>query len=146
MAILLAALAGTSLAGCSQDGSGSPLGGNTIGRKFTSENWGTLNAHPNAYRGAVVSFVGKVAVPFDARQTPPSLVVFTDPKGSTGVAVVAVNVDPGVKAGDYVSVEGRVLGEFTGSGPFLGSGVTRVLVQATSVVATAGPTAPSTGE
>jgi hypothetical protein len=113
---------------------------------FTSQNWGTLDANPDVYKGAAVSFVGKVAMAYDPAASPPSILVFAVPKSGSGITVVAVFTDPGVKAGQYVAVVGKVIGRFTGRGPFSGSDVSPVLVQATSVEATSGPPESGAGD
>lgn len=113
-------------------------------KRFTANNWGTLETNADVYAGTPVSFVGQVFSPFDRAATPPNIQVFVVPMGAGAVAVVAVDADPGVKPGGYVAVQGTVLGGFRGQGPFQGTeGMTPVLVQATSVAATAGPASES---
>ena len=128
------------LTGCSGGASDHPRTGTTRGGPFGAGNWHVLDADPDAYRGASVSFVGKVFAPYDAEQTPPIIQVFADPEGASGVAAVALAGDPGFRAGDYVTVKGTVLGAFRGRGAaFSGSGVTTVLIHGSSVTTAAAP-------
>jgi hypothetical protein len=137
---LAAVLAIGLLAGCSAGTSSLPPQAAAPVQRFTAGNWTTLAANPNAFRGSLVSFVGQVFQPFDKQSTPPNIQLFVLPMGVTAVAVVTIDSDPHVKNGSYVAVEGHVLGEFKGKSPFEGAtGVTPVLVQATSLEATAGP-------
>jgi len=109
-------------------------------KRFTANNWGTLEANPDVYAGTQVSFVGQVFSPYEGAASPPNIQVFVVPMGAGAVAVVAVGSDPGAKTGDYVAVQGTVLGGFRGKGPFESAeGMVPVLIQATSVVPTSGP-------
>ena len=110
---------------------------------LTADDWPALEAAPYAYAGRRVSFVGKVFAPFDRSAATPNIQVFVVPLGAAAVAVIAVDQDPGVMLGDYVAVQGDVLGGFEGTGPFRGvEGVVPVWVAATSVEATTGPPSP----
>jgi hypothetical protein len=131
-------------AGCSAVRSGRSALPGASRALVTTAQWNKVEADPNAFRGAPTAFVGRVFAPYDPRQTPPSIQVFAGPDQGKGVTVVAVASDPGVKAGGYVAVTGTILGEFKGAGmPFSGTGVTAVLVRATSVDATVAPPGPS---
>ncbi|MDR3687447.1 MAG: hypothetical protein P4L93_10875 [Coriobacteriia bacterium] len=101
--------------------------------------WGDVEADPSAFTGRTVSLVGEVFAPYDAQSSPPNVQMFVTSDEPVGAAVIAVNSDPGVKKGDHIAVKGRILGEYTGTGPFAGSGMTAVLVQAFSIEPTTFP-------
>lgn len=143
---IVAALVAASLTGCPASSSRLPFRETVRGEPFTAQNWDMIETNPDAYGGRQVTFVGRVFAPFDVRQMPANIQVFVNPKDATGVAVVAVATDPGVRPGDFVAVEGRIVGEFKGEGTFSGTGVAAVLVQASSLVATALPSSPSRSE
>jgi hypothetical protein len=145
-ASIAAALAVGTLAGCASGVPGQPSRSASRDTSFTAQDWHVLDADPEAHKGARVSFVGKVFSPFEAQQIPPNIQVFVNPVDASGVAVVTVAKDPGVKIGEYVAVEGTVLGRFEGTGPFSGADVTAVLVQASSIQPTATPTSPGSGD
>jgi hypothetical protein len=138
MAWALAVLAVSLTAGCSA-GQAFPEHAAVSTQQLSVGDWGDVEADPIAFTGRTVNIVGEVFAPFDAQSSTPNVQMFVNPDEPVGVAVIAVTSDPGFKKGDVIAVRGKILGEYRGVGPFAGSEMTPVLVEASSVELTASP-------
>jgi hypothetical protein len=122
----------------------SAVGGNSTAHSdetFTKENYAQLDSEPAKHKGANVDITGRLLKNPEVDDNATYLQVFADPEHSEwNTLVVAKKLpDMDLHQGDYVRVEGTVLGEMSGTNAF-GATVKGPKVQAKKVTKTSKPT------
>ena len=103
------------------------------GQSFTRDNWATLIADPDDFKGSDVDIVGRVLGAPEKDEDGTHFQMYADPKNYEWSTIVAVEDPTLVLAdGDYVHVAGTVKGKFEGENAF-GATVTAVAVLADTV-------------
>lgn len=94
----------------------------TSDKVFNTENYGQLFSDPDAYTGAEVNVTGQLFGPPENDGGELAFQMFVDPENAEWNTVVySGSGDLGLKADDYVRVEGSVLGSLAGENAFGGS-------------------------
>jgi hypothetical protein len=104
---------------------------------FSNDDWATVEAHPDSYKGATVNLVGKVFQIRTADDGTPAIQIWADPKNNAQNTVVYVPSTSGINDQDFVRVRGTVYGTFEGENAF-GAKLRLPVVDAESVAKVSG--------